>query len=214
MFGSGKTEVALNYALRLAKNGEAPLLIDLDIVTPYFRTRDLAEQMGQQGVQVITPHPIGQHIHIPALSAEIRGAVEQRERPVVVDLGGDEQGARALSQYAALLAGREHVTFFCVNPFRPMTATVESIAEAVAQIEASAGTTASHLVSNPNLMSESDAAHFYDGHRVVVRAARKLGLPIAFAVASSRLAPLLDQDALGVELLVIHRFLPMLDAPP
>jgi hypothetical protein len=213
-FGSGKTEIALNYALRLAQRGQAPILIDLDIVTPYFRTRDTAEQMAHLGVQVVSPHAVGQHIHVPAISPQIGGAIEQRDRPVVIDLGGDEQGSRALAQYAPLIARCEHVTFFVVNPYRPFMDTVDGIASAIAGIEASARVSVSHLVSNPNLMSESDPDLFSQGHRLVERAGEALGLPIAFAVASERLAPALDRGTLGAELLVIRRFLPMFDTPP
>ncbi|MBN1640487.1 MAG: hypothetical protein JXA09_04560 [Anaerolineae bacterium] len=211
-FGSGKTEIALNYALRLAQEGHAPLLIDLDIVTPYFRTRDLAARMAEQGVQVVAPHPVGQHLHIPALSPQIGGAIEQREQPVVIDLGGDVQGARALAQYAHLLAGRAYAMLFVVNPYRLSTDTVDGIAHAIAEIQASAHACVSHLVSNPNLMSESDPACFAQGHRLVERASEVLGLPIAFAVAADRLASRLERDSLGADLMVIQRFLPMFDS--
>jgi len=81
-FGSGKTEIAINCAVDLAGQGLVPLLIDLDIVTPYFRTRDKAQDLESLGVEVIAPYPVGQHIHIPAINPQIRGAIEQCERPV------------------------------------------------------------------------------------------------------------------------------------
>jgi hypothetical protein len=143
-FGSGKTEISLNYAAYLAKHGHStgqtitPLLVDLDLVTPYFRTRDKAEEMARRNVQVITPFSVGQHLHVPAISPQILGAIEQRSRPVVVDLGGDRQGARAMAPYAASIQHREQSTApsvaqktgralrpytyamcFVLNPYRP-----------------------------------------------------------------------------------------------
>jgi hypothetical protein len=212
-FGSGKTEVSLNYALHLHEQGASPLLIDLDIATPYFRIRDKAEELARLGLDVVTPFPVGQHLHLPAISPQIVGAIEQRARPVVIDLGGDEQGARALAQYATLLQRRDPTVHLVVNPFRPFMDTVDGIRAAVGEIEASARVHVSDLVSNPNLMSQSSPESFARGHRLVQAAGRALGLPIAFAVVSQRLSKTMDHCQLDVDLLVIQRFFPMFDAP-
>lgn len=212
-FGSGKTETALNYALRLAREGQSPLLVDLDIVTPYFRTRDRANELLLRGVEVVSPFPVAQHIHVAAISPQIQGAIEQLTRPVVIDLGGDEQGSRALAQHATVLRTRKHSTYFVANPYRPFMDSLDGIRMAINEIECSARTRVSHLVSNPNLMSESSPGAILEGHRLVQEASRALGLPIAFAVIDERLSGQLRRQDLGVELLVIHRFFPMLDSP-
>jgi hypothetical protein len=211
-FGSGKTEIALNYAVRLGERQVRPLLIDLDIVTPYFRTREKAEEVARHGVQVVSPFPVGQYIHVPAISPQILGAIEQRARPVVIDLGGDEQGSRALRQYAPTIERRSHAMLFVVNPYRPFMDSLDGIRSAIAQIEASARVRVSHLVSNPNLMSQSSPASFHEGHRLVQEAGRAFGLPIAFAVVSERLSEAMDGRALDTDLMVIHRFFLMFDS--
>ena len=211
-FGSGKTEIAINYAIRLANRGSRPFLVDLDIVTPYFRVRDRAEQVERLGVDLVTPFPVGQHIHIPAISPQIRGAIEQTARPVVIDLGGDQQGARALAQYAAAVERQGYTMCFCANPYRPFMDTVEAIGTAIAEIEGSARLRVSALVSNPNLMSLSTAQTFEQGHRLVAEASSTLGLPIAFAATSQAIADRLDRRSLSVDLLVLRRFFPMLQA--
>jgi hypothetical protein len=208
-FGSGKTEIALNYALELADRGTKPLLVDLDIVTPYFRTRDKAAEMHQYGVQVVTPFPVGQHIHVPAISPAILGAIEQSERPVVLDVGGDVQGARALSQYAPAIARQGYEMRFVVNPFRPFMDTVDGIVSAVHEIEASARLLVSSLASNPNMMSASTPALFRQGNAKVKAAAQALGLPVSLLVVSEALAQEMDLPADPV--LVIHRFFSMFD---
>jgi hypothetical protein len=209
-FGSGKTEVALNYAVDLARQGGSPLLIDLDIVTPYFRTREKAEEMGRWGVEVVSPHHVGQ-VDLPAISPRILGAIEQLDRPVVIDLGGDDQGSRALSQYAPTLSERDYTVEFVVNPYRPFMNTVGGIRTAVEEIETSSRLKVSALISNPNLMSESSDTTFREGHRLVREASRELGLPIAFAVISESLSKTMDYGDLDVPILVIHRFFLMFD---
>ena len=210
-FGSGKTEIAVNYALDLARQGQSPLLIDLDIVTPYFRTRDRADDLASLGVEVVAPYPAGQHIHIPAINPQIRGAIEQRERPVVIDLGGDPQGSRALAQFAELMPQRDLAVCFVVNPYRPFMDSVSGIRDAIHEIEASAKVAVSHLISNPNLMSESTLELFHQGHTLVQEASQALDLPIAFAVAGARLAGQLNREEKGIQLLTIERFFLMLD---
>lgn len=215
-FGSGKTEIALNYAVQLAGRGDLPLLVDLDIVTPYFLTREKAAEMAEQGVKVIAPFEEGQRLHVPAISPRILGAIEQRERPVVLDVGGDQQGARALSQYASAITGdiphrRSYDMRFVVNPYRPFMDTIEGIAAAVREIEASAGLRVSSLVSNPNLMLESTAQIFWEGHRLVVEAARSLELPVSLAVVSEALAEKINWQDHALPILVIHRFFLMLN---
>ncbi len=210
-FGSGKTEIALNYAIQLAERGQKPLLVDLDIITPYFRTRDRTQELGQYGVEVITPFQVGHHLHIPALSPYILGAIEQVERPVVLDVGGDVQGARALSQYAPVIESRRADIYMVVNPYRPFMGTVNEIVASVREIEVSAALPVSALVSNPNMMSESTPSLFQDGHRIVAQAAAALELPVALAVMSEALAAKMTPPDLPI--LIIHRFFLMFDDP-
>jgi len=210
-FGSGKTEIALNWAAAISKRGLDPYLIDLDIVTPYFRTRDRATEMAALGVQVVSPFPAGHRLHIPAVNPQIQGAIEQSARPVVVDLGGDEQGVRALAPYVHLIRGRAHAMYFVANPYRPFMDTADKIEGAVRAIERSAHLAVTGLVSNPNLMSESSPELFARGHHLVEQAARQLDLPIAFAAVGEDLSEKLDRGQVSAKLVVIHRYFPMFD---
>lgn len=211
-FGSGKTEIALNYSIQLADRGARPLLVDLDIVTPYFLTREKAEEVRQHGVQVVTPFEVGQYLHVPALSPRILGAIEQPTQPVVLDVGGDMQGARALLQYAATIARRDYTMHFVVNPYRPFMDTVGGVKRAVREIEASAGLRVSSLVSNPNLMSESTPELLEQGHSKVLEAAQALNVPVAWMVMSEALAAMIKPPVGECPVLVIHRFFLMFDA--
>ena len=210
-FGSGKTEIALNYALRLAAQGASPFLIDLDIVTPYFRVRDRVDEVLSLGVETVAPFEVARHLDTPAIHPRILGTLEQTAHPVVVDVGGDEQGARALAQYAPTLKHQGYEMMCVVNPYRPFTDTPAGIEAAIKEIEASSKLTVSALVSNPNLMTESTPAHFAEGHRLLEQTSKALGLPIRFAVISESLSTQMDHRHLDIPILVIHRFFLMFD---
>jgi hypothetical protein len=156
------------------------VLIDLDIVTPYFRSREMADRMKALRVDVVAPSIIGQHLDMPAITPQILGAIEQQSRPVVLDVGGDKQGARALGQFSAAIRHRGYTMYFVVNPYRPFTNTLEGLASSIAEIEAGARLKVTSLVSNPNLIGETTARAIIDGHAQIEAFARDLGLPIAF----------------------------------
>jgi hypothetical protein len=224
-FGSGKTEAAIHYALLLAgdrpdatsqepsapatSTGQAPMLVDLDIVTPYFRSRETSEAMAQQGVHVIAPAVAGQHLDIPAITPQILGAIQQTERPTVLDVGGDRQGARALGQFSAAIRQRGYTMYFVVNPYRPFTDTREGLAHSIAEIETSARLKVTSLVSNPNLIHETTKQMIVEGHARIEAFARELGLPIAFVCIERRWAADLATGVFDQPVLVLDRFFVM-----
>jgi hypothetical protein len=192
-FGSGKSEAAINYALALARQtaeGTDPaarvILIDLDIVTPYFRSREAADRLRDLGVQVIAPAAVGQHLDTPAITPQILGAIQQADLPVVLDVGGDRQGARALGQFSPAIGQRDYRMHFVVNPYRPFTDTLDGLRGSIAEIEASARLKVSSLVSNPNLIGETTLEQISHGHAKIEGFARALGLPIAFVCVERR----------------------------
>ncbi|MFZ5916770.1 MAG: hypothetical protein ACOYZ7_07550 [Chloroflexota bacterium] len=210
-FGSGKTEIAINYALSLASGAGSlrPILVDLDIVTPYFRSREMAGQLAQEGVDVVTPAAVSQHLDTPGIGPEILGAIEQQQRPVVMDVGGDAQGARALGQFAPALQRLGYAMNFVVNPHRPFTDTVEGIARAVTEIQATSRLTVTALVSNPNLMRQTTIELVVAGHRVVEQAAAALNLPLALICLRADLAAQVPPGTFAQPLLPLRRFFVM-----
>jgi hypothetical protein len=200
-FGGGKSEAAINYALSLVRQlsegvqsppgfGEhqpaSVILIDLDIVTPYFRSREAADRLLDRGVKVIAPSVVGQHLDTPAITPQILGAIQQSDLPVVLDVGGDKQGARALGQFSPTISQRDYTMHFVVNPYRPFTDTLDGLRSSIDEIEASARLTVSSLVSNPNLIGETTIEHILQGHAKIERFAHALGLPIAFVCVERR----------------------------
>jgi hypothetical protein len=238
-FGSGKTEAAINYALALAQSPQSRLrdarvarqrqfqragaslfgaqhspskraiLIDLDIVTPYFRSREVTERIRKEGVDVIAPSTIGQHLDTPAITPQILGAIQQREQPVVIDVGGDRQGARALGQFSSAIRQHGYTMHFVVNPYRPFTDSLEGLASSISEIESSARLRVSSLVSNPNLMGETTAEQIFEGHARIEEFARRLKLPIAFVCLERCWAAQLGGDHFAQPILALDRYFAM-----
>jgi hypothetical protein len=218
-FGSGKSETALNYALLLAQGSQKEfprlgpdttrllkvILIDLDIVTPYFRSRETADAMKDEGVEVVAPSIVGQHLDTPAITPQILGAIQQLERPVVLDVGGDKQGARALGQFSPAIRQRGYTMHFVINPYRPFTNTLEGLRSSITEIEASARLGVTSLVSNPNLIGETTIERIIQGHAQVESFARALGVPVAFLCIEQRWMDAVDSNHFDQPILTLNR---------
>jgi hypothetical protein len=181
------------------------ILIDLDIITPYFRSRETAESIRALDVEVIAPSITGQYLHTPAITPQILGAIEQTDRPVVLDVGGDKQGARALGQYSTAIQRRGYTMHFVVNAYRPFTDSLEGLASSIAEIEASARLQVTSLVSNPNLIGETTASFIMEGHALIEGFAQALGLPVAFVCIERRWSDVLDSDHFAQPTLILDR---------
>lgn len=186
--GSGKTEIAINVALSLARHGTVSL-VDLDIVNPYFRTRLVRERLERPGLEVICPPPEMVQADIPVLPPAILGVLTGKERRGVFDVGGDDVGATVMGCYRPLLRSGDYDVFFVVNPYRPCTRTAADVLRMMSAVEHAARVRVSYLVNNANLGPSTDAAAVINGHRVVAEAASAAGRPVAFVAAMADLAP-------------------------
>jgi MinD-like ATPase involved in chromosome partitioning or flagellar assembly len=182
-FGSGKTEVAINSALEISKMGYKTAIADMDIVNPYFRTADARQRLEGSGIKVITPVFANTNADVPALPAEISTLFENREYRTVLDVGGDDLGAKALSRYKREIESNEWDMFFVVNTRRPMTDTVEKIEEMIDSIEQSSRLSVTGLVNNTNLLSDTSPKDLIEGYEILQKVAEKKGIPIVFTSA-------------------------------
>jgi hypothetical protein len=183
------------------------VLIDLDIVTPYFRSREAQGALAQHGVEVIAPLAIGRHLDVPAITPQILGAIEQSDRPTVLDVGGDRQGARALGGFSHAIDQRGYTMHFVVNPYRPFTDTLAGLAKSIAEIEDSARLKVTSLISNPNLMDETTIELIVHGHARVEGFAQELGLPVAWICLTRDWAKRLGPNHFSEPTLLLDRFL-------
>ncbi len=209
LYGSGKSEIAINYAISLASLGRAVSLVDLDAVTPYFRIRDVEEVLSARGVRVISPKDSIRYADLPVLPVGIRRVFSGGDPEVVVDLGGDPTGARVLGGLGDALS-QDSRGLFVVNFNRPFTRTVEEAARAVDMVSSSAGLEPCGVVSNTHLGALTEVSHVAAGFGLAQRLGRKLGLPVEFVgVAKSLLekAAQIEELVGKVPLLWLQRFL-------
>lgn len=191
-FGSGKTEVALNFACELADRYEKTAIIDFDIVNPFFRTADAKKELEEKGIWVILPLYANTNVDVPALPGEINTVFERKDLRAVFDVGGDDLGARAVSRYRQDIVNDDYEMFFVVNTNRPMTDTTEKIEEMICEIEGSARLKITGIVNNTNMLGETKAQDIIEGHKIIKSVSEKLEIPVKFI---SGLSPAVEAAA-------------------
>ena len=179
-YGSGKTEIAVNFALDLAKQNHKTAIVDLDIVNPYFRTNDARDILNKNGVRVVASQYANTNVDIPALPAEINGLFEDKTLKVVFDVGGDDLGAKAVSRYRDDFVCNQTYMFFVVNIRRPMTTSLSLIEQAFYEIQDSARLSFNAIINNTNLLQKTTEKDLSEGLDIITRLSDKLKLPIAF----------------------------------
>lgn len=200
-YGSGKTEFALNLALRLRTEGKRVTIVDLDTVNPYFRTNDIRKKLEALGIGVIAPIYASTNFDLPALPPEIYAAFEKTEEYVIFDVGGDDEGATALGQYKSRFDEAPYEMLAVVNAKRPLTATAEEMAESVRLIELTSRLKVSALVNNTNLSYETQLEDVLESVREVERAAQILNIPVKCTSVRQDLAQDIPrEDILALEL--------------
>ena len=178
-YGSGKTNIAVNYALRLAREGKRVCIADLDIVNPYFRTKDSADELCEAGIDLISPRFANTNVDLPALPAESYRLVQDKTRFGVMDIGGDDRGAYALGRFAdAIKAENDYRMAFVVNCYRPLTSTVDDAIEIMREIETACGIDFTCIVNNSNIGRETTKEVFLESLDFVKELSLKSGLPI------------------------------------
>lgn len=178
-YGSGKTNIAVNYALHLAREEKKVCIADLDIVNPYFRTADSAMELAAAGVDLIKPQFANSNVDLPALPAEAYRLVQDRNTYAVMDIGGDDRGAYALGRYVpAIKAENNYRMVFVANCYRPLTRTPEEALEVMREIEAACGLAFTHIVNNSNLGSETTPQTLLDSLDFIQGLCSVSGLPL------------------------------------
>ena len=192
-YGSGKTNIAVNYALQLAEEGKAVCIADLDIVNPYFRTKDSAKELEAAGVKLISPQFANSNVDLPALPAEAYRLVTDRSIYGIMDIGGDDRGAYALGRYVpAMKEEGEYRMAFVANCYRPLTRTPEEAMEVMREIEEACGLHFTHIVNNSNLASETTADTVLNSVAYMEKLSAISGLPIWLTTAERNVAQALE----------------------
>ncbi len=180
-YGSGKTNIAVNYALYLRSLGNEVEIADLDIVNPYFRTKDSAAELAAAGIELISPAYANTNVDLPALPQEVYGLVQNTKKYAIMDIGGDERGALALGRYRPyILEENNFEMVFVANFYRPLTRTAEEAIEVMREIETACGIPFTAIVNNSNIGEETTAEDVRASFSEVKRLFELTKLPILF----------------------------------
>lgn len=187
-YGSGKTSIAVAFALSLHAEGNRVTICDLDIVNPYFRATDHRRELEQNGVQLVTSPFAGSNLDIPALPKELYAAIADSTGYAVLDVGGDDRGAVALGRYVPdIVSEGDYELFFVTNFYRPLTRTAEDALGVLHEVENACGMKATALVNNSNLGRETVASDVLGTIDRMAALSERARLPVAFTAADVRL---------------------------
>lgn len=187
-YGSGKTNVALNMAYELKKKSENVAIADLDIVNPYFRTKDSAAELEELGIRLIVSEYAGTNVDIPALPQQMYSLTDDKNVKAVIDVGGDDRGALALGRIAPdIIAENDYECLLVINKFRPLTPDVASTIEVMQEIETAGKIKFTGLVNNSNLGVETTVEDVLGSVAYANEVASLTGLPIKCTAVSESL---------------------------
>lgn len=196
-YGSGKTEFAVNYTLGLAALGQKTAIVDLDIVNPYFRSREMEPFFEKKGIKVVSSSIKGLSGDIPALSPEIYTIFQDKSYQAVIDVGGDKAGATALGRFHDYLDNEPYEMMFVLNANRRMTHDLDGAIRYIREIEAGSRQRITSLINNTHLCGETTIEDVMKGQQLCERVSDALGLPIKYIAVQKALVSSLPKNLKG-----------------
>jgi len=176
--GSGKTEFGVNLVLALAEQGHPAALADLDVVNPYFRSRERRALLAANGIRLVASSQACMDADVPALPPELNTLLQDQSLYSVLDLGGDPSGARVMARYRGPVSGQAHRLCFVLNANRPQTSTVEGARSYLESIQRTMGLSVTHIVGNTHLCGETELDDIQRGARLCQELSRCTGIPV------------------------------------
>lgn len=196
-YGSGKTNLAVNLAVRAAESGGRVYLADVDIVNPYFRAADAVSMMEKAGVTPLIPEFANSNVDIPALPPRLSSLISGGDGRIFIDVGGDD-GAVVLGRYASLIRDAGYDMICVVNMYRPLTAEPRDAISVMREIEACSGLRCTGIVNNSNLGRETTAEDFLRSFDYARECGRLAELPVLAHSYMERYAGAIDPSLLEV----------------
>jgi len=206
-FGSGKTEIAINYSIYCRKSYTKVAIVDLDIVNPYFRTREERDALNFKGVEVVAPEGKLTYSDVPLISPEIKGLIQNPDYYLILDVGGDDTGTVVLSNFNYFLKDLDYEMLLVVNSYRPFTQSVPQIKQMAQGIENTSRLKISGIVSNSNLSRQTNEEIIKKGHILVKQAALELELPVKFICVDERFSKKIRKENFVEPIFYIKRFM-------
>ena len=206
-FGSGKTEIAINYSIHCRKSYSQVAIVDLDIVNPYFRTREAKEALNFKQIKVVSPEGKLTYTDVPLISPEIKGLIQNSDYHLILDVGGDDIGAVVLGNFRYFIKDLDYEMLLVVNSYRPFTQNIPQIKQMAQEIENTSRLKISGIVSNPNLSSQTDEETIKQGHILIKQASRKLKVPIKFICINERFSQKIKTEDFEEPIFYLKRFM-------
>ncbi|MCP4671600.1 MAG: cobalamin biosynthesis protein CbiA [Desulfobacula sp.] len=204
-YGSGKTETAINLAMKKKQDGLDVKITDLDLVNPYFRTREARGLLEDMDIHVVLPDIKYMHADLPILTPAVAGIIQQPSELAILDAGGDDAGVTVLAALAEHLSQKQVYMLQVINPFRPFTQNVEGCIKIKEEIEKSSKLKITGLVSNANLIDETTIEHIYKGYELLKEVSNATGIEMEFITAGSHLISQLEPNDFSCPVLEIDR---------
>ncbi len=204
-YGSGKTEVAINLAAYRKKQGIDVRVADLDIVNPYFRTREARKQLAELGIEVVLPPEQYIHADLPILTRSISGLIRSPAELTILDVGGDNVGAKILSALKDSFQFSSYKMLQVVNPFRPITRTLAGAVKMKEEIEKASQLAVGGWIGNANLIDETTPDEVIAGYRFMIELSKETALPLEFITVPEHLMTGLKTEDFSCPILSVKR---------
>lgn len=182
-YGSGKTEFSINYAIKLSKEFNKVALVDLDVVNPYFRSREQEENLKQYNIEMFSSNIKGLAADLPSVSGSILTAFQNENYEAIIDVGGDHQGARTLGRYEEYLTEGNYEMYAVINANRKETSTLEGVLDHIYRIEKTSRAKVTGLINNTHLLWETEVEDVLKGQELCKKVSDELNIPIKFVSA-------------------------------
>ncbi len=187
--GSGKTELTISLASAMAEAGERVVLADMDIINPYFCLRALAGEIEKENLSVLSPPGDIKWGDMSYINPLIRTKIHDESGRLIIDVGGDSQGALALKQFEPELIIAGYDLIFLINPYRTHTRTFSEIEAMKDKLEATCGLTVSSTAANAHFMDKTSPQDCAEGTYLVSEFSKKMGIPMLFGMAEESVWP-------------------------
>ncbi len=205
-YGSGKTNIAINYAFKLKEQNDSVAIADLDIVNPYFRTKDAEGILDANGIKLISSPYANSNVDTPALPAETYSIIHDKSISAVIDVGGDDRGALALGRYAeAIVTEGDYEMLFVVNKYRYLTKTADETIEVMREIEDAGKVKFTGIVNNSNLGEETTLDDVIESMDYANEISEKTGLPVRFTTINEEISADGIENAMPIKIYVTQK---------
>lgn len=187
-YGSGKTNIAVNMALDLRSQRDNVAIADLDIVNPYFRSKDSEDEFREHGIRLICSEFASSNVDLPSMPADLYSITDDKSLSVIMDIGGDDRGAYALGRLRDMILDEDDYDMLMViNRFRPLTPDAPSVIEVMREIEAACGIPFTGIVNNSNLAGETTAEDVLGSEKFAEEVCGLSGLPLVLTTVEDSL---------------------------